>query len=115
MISKSLVTPTIVPFDFGETPVDTLDTASVTCVVSKGDTPIDIQWHFNNGKIHSNDGVMITKASQKTSILTIESARARHAGNYTCIARNKAGQTEHSSELHVIGKLVIYSFHPNTI
>ena len=100
----SKVLPTIFPFDFGEDPVDSLDTVSVSCVVSKGDTPIEIQWHFNGRKIHSNDGILISKASQKNSILTIESARARHAGNYTCLAKNKAGQTEHSSELKVIGK-----------
>lgn len=91
------------PFEFGEEPFDMLTTTTVSCAVIKGDPPIDINWMFNGDNIRTNDGITITKSGQKMSILYIESVQPRHAGNYSCVARNKAGFVEHSSELKVIG------------
>lgn len=91
------------PFDFGVDPVDLMNTVSINCVVSKGDTPIMIEWLFNGDRITSNDGVLITKTGQKISMMSIESVQPRHAGNYTCVARNKAGESQHTAELQVIG------------
>lgn len=78
---------------------------SVQCVITKGDTPIDIGWLFNNRRIDSNDGIVISKMGQKMSTLYIESIRSRHAGIYSCRASNSAGSVEHSSELRVIGNV----------
>lgn len=93
----------IFPFDFGEDPVDTLDTVSINCVVSKGDLPIKIVWLMNGERISSNDGITISKMGPKMSTLYIESIRPRHAGVFSCRAQNKAGSVEHSSQLKVIG------------
>lgn len=101
--SPHQVLPLIFPFDFGEDPVDTMDTVSVNCVVSRGDLPIEIVWLFDGLRVTSNDGITVSKMGPKMSTLYIESIRPRHAGNYSCVARNKAGQVEHSSELKVIG------------
>jgi len=51
----------------------------------------------------SNDGVMITRNNQKVSVLTIEAVKARHRGNYTCYAQNRAGVAQLSSYLHING------------
>lgn len=102
-LSWSLVLPQIHPFDFGD-PVDAFDMATVNCAATKGDLPIDIHWKFNNHKLMgSNDGITITKSGQRISMLSIESARSRHIGNYSCVASNQAGTVEHSSMLYVNG------------
>ena len=78
-------------------------TTSVNCAVAKGDPPIEINWMFNGSKLFTSDGILITKSGQKISFLSIESVQARHAGNYTCVAKNRAGFAEHTSELKVMG------------
>lgn len=52
----------------------------------------------------TNDGIMITKPSQKISILAIDAVKARHRGNYTCHAQNKGGVAQHSAFLSVNGE-----------
>ena len=79
--------------------------ASISCGATKGDLPMYITWLFNGKEMHSNDVISITKSGKRISILTIDSVNYEHAGNYTCVARNKAGFVQHSSELKVIGKL----------
>lgn len=76
---------------------------SISCIVTKGDIPIDISWSFNGRRIVTNDGVLITKSGHKVSMLTIESVHSRHVGTYTCHAANQAGSVEYSSELLVMG------------
>lgn len=51
----------------------------------------------------SNDGVIITRTSKKVSMMTIEAVQARHGGNYTCVAKNKAGIAQHSAYLAING------------
>ncbi|XP_035901233.1 Down syndrome cell adhesion molecule-like protein Dscam2 isoform X19 [Anopheles stephensi] len=97
-----MVPPILLPFDFGEEPADVQSTTTVSCAVAKGDPPIEINWMFNGSKLFTSDGILITKSGQKISFLSIESVQARHAGNYTCVARNRAGFAEHTSELRVI-------------
>jgi Immunoglobulin domain len=85
------------------------DTASTICSVTKGDLPIHIWWTFVddfNGlerNLSTNDGLMITRNSPKVSMLTIDAVKARHRGNYTCHAHNKAGISQHSAFLFING------------
>jgi Immunoglobulin I-set domain len=58
---------------------------------------------YSSYNLSTNDGVVITKPSLKLSLLNIDSVKARHRGNYTCIAQNKAGIAHHSTFLHVNG------------
>lgn len=51
----------------------------------------------------TGDGIVITKPSQKISILAIDAVKARHRGNYSCFASNKGGFTAHSAYLAVNG------------
>lgn len=78
---------------------------STSCTVNKGDLPLDIYWTRNGGRIYTNDGLMVMRNNQRLSVLSIESVRARHAGNYTCVAANSGGVTISSAMLRVNGSL----------
>jgi hypothetical protein len=104
--------PQIVPFTFGEEEFNLDESVTATCSVSKGDLPIHIWWTLSDSyeslteyNISTNDGVMITKASQKISMLAIDAVKARHRGNYTCYARNKAGISQNSAYLAINGSI----------
>ena len=102
------VAPQILPFAFGDEPASWGELVSVTCSVAKGDQPLEISWAFNGTPIDSHHGsdVVIGSTNKKNSVLTIESVAARHAGEYTCSASNRAGATTHSSRLTVNGTCV---------
>lgn len=101
--------PQILPFNFGDEEVNLDELISATCAVSKGDQPIKIWWSLSETdpkeyrNLTTNDGVVITKTSQKVSVLTIEQVQARHTGNYSCFASNRAGTVQHSSYLAING------------
>lgn len=77
---------------------------SVTCSVIKGDIPIVISWAFNGEPIENDQtDVTIGSTNKKNSVLSVEAVAARHAGEYTCSASNKAGATSHSAALFVNG------------
>lgn len=46
---------------------------------------------------------MITRNGQKLSVLNIEAVKARHRGNYSCFAQNKAGVSQQFSYLSING------------
>lgn len=77
--------------------------ATINCAVIHGDTPFEITWRKDGLKIDTNDGIFITRIGQRTSVLTIDSVRSRHAGNYTCHVQNNAGRVEHTANLIVNG------------
>lgn len=94
----------ITPFDFGDEPSNTGEIASVSCMIAKGDLPLDIFWTLNSQPLISGENyIVITKLNSRTSVLSIESLASQHRGMYQCIARNKAGFFQHSSELKVNG------------
>lgn len=97
--------PQIVPFDFGfgDEEINAMDMVSASCTVNKGDLPMKITWMRNNQSIYSNDGVSISRTNQRISILSIESVRDRHSGNYTCIAENSGGSVNYTTSLWVNG------------
>jgi len=43
------------------------------------------------------------RSTQKMSVLSIEAVKARHRGNYTCFAHNKAGVAQQSAYLAING------------
>lgn len=94
--------PQISAFDFGEEAVNSGELVSVTCSVHKGDLPIEIVWYHMGKPISDGQGVVMMK-SKKVNTLTIESVHSESAGEYTCIAKNKAGVASHSAVLNVNG------------
>jgi hypothetical protein len=110
ILSVPQVLPQILPFSFGDEEVNFDETVSATCTITKGDLPIHIWWTLADSydsiaeyNISSNDGIVISKAGNKLSVLNIEAVKARHRGNYSCYARNKAGVAKHSAYLSVNG------------
>lgn len=98
------VAPQIAPFAIAEEPANWGDSISVVCAILKGDLPIEITWALNGMPIRPDrSDINILATTRKNSILSIESVAARHAGEYTCSASNKAGATSHSATLAVNG------------
>jgi hypothetical protein len=104
------VLPQIFPFSFGEESANAGDVIAVQCTVTKGNSPIVISWLFNNTKIKPIDGILILKIGSRISSLSIDSVRSEHSGIYTCVARNAAGLSNHTSHLQVndIIPLILY-------
>lgn len=96
------------PFDFGAEQINLDEMVSATCTVNKGDLPIDITWFHidvngNKKALTTNDGIVITRNNQRISMMSIDAAKARHRGNFTCVAKNKGGIAQHSAILHING------------
>lgn len=102
------VSPQIGAFTFGNEPVNAGDVASVTCVVTKGDFPMDIDWMFQNQPIdEKRQDIIISNVGKRGKQLSIEAVGASHAGEYTCIASNSAGTTTRTAILDVNGTVNI--------
>lgn len=76
---------------------------SITCTISGGTQPVDVIWMLNRVPIEPNFDIVTEKRGKHINVLIIESVKAKHAGNYTCLAQNAAGIVEHTSQLIVIG------------
>lgn len=96
------VAPQILPFDFGEESVNSGESASVQCLVNKGDLPVEISWFHKNRSLVHGDGIIIMK-NRKVNSLTIDPVSSENAGEYTCVATNQAGSASHSAVLNVNG------------
>lgn len=64
-------------------------------------------WLHNNENIKNDEGISINQINRKISTLSIDSVEARHAGEYSCVAKNLAGIATHSANLNVNGKNII--------
>lgn len=107
---KSLhtVPPSITPFDFGIEPANVGEVAMVSCMVAKGDLPLDIFWSLNSIPIVSgHHSFSVTRLNARTSALSIDSLDAQHRGLYKCMARNGAGHADIQSELAVNGASIL--------
>lgn len=115
VVVRLIVSPQIAPISFGDEPVNAGDLVSVQCVVTKGDSPLEITWTFDNQQIRSDRmDVIVSNSGKRVKQLTIESVAARHAGEYTCVASNAAGSTSHSAKLDVNGTRLSTKFpHPD--
>lgn len=80
------------------------DVLSITCVVIKGDLPLDVHWTLDDEPITSGEnGFTIMKLNARTSYLNVDALEAKHRGIYRCIAVNLAGLAEYAAELQVNG------------
>ena len=97
------------PFDFGVDELNFDESVSAMCSITKGDLPLKIWWQFKSDNddysqnLTTSDGVVITRTGQKLSVLNIEAVKARHRGNYSCFAQNKAGVSQHFAYLAING------------
>lgn len=61
-------------------------------------------WYLNNKSIVEYSGISSAKFGKRNLVLNIESVKAEHSGNYTCLANNKAGTVSYTTELKVYGE-----------
>ncbi|VVC30731.1 Immunoglobulin subtype,Immunoglobulin-like domain,Immunoglobulin-like fold,Immunoglobulin subtype [Cinara cedri] len=106
------VLPKIVPFSFGDGPVNSGESIQVVCSVSKGDRPLTISWSFYGEALSSDMGVTTQMLGDTTNFLSIPSTGPSNQGNYTCIAKNSAGSDTYTSQLvvYVLPKILPFSF-----
>ncbi|XP_014598788.1 PREDICTED: Down syndrome cell adhesion molecule-like protein Dscam2 isoform X4 [Polistes canadensis] len=98
-----MVSPQIAPFSIGDEPANWGEQVSAICSIVKGDSPIDIHWSLKGEPItaRTHPDITIQKTGKKTSLLTIDSVTAHHAGEYSCIASNLVGTVTRSAVLSV--------------
>lgn len=101
------VLPKLLPFTFGEEASNLGESTTVQCSLALGDLPVNFTWFLNDEGVDGKYGISTAIFGKKTSVLSIDSLDAQHAGNYTCVAQNAAGQSSHSSELKVMGIFVL--------
>ncbi|XP_048260970.1 Down syndrome cell adhesion molecule-like protein Dscam2 isoform X36 [Bombus terrestris] len=96
-----MVIPKLLPFTFGEKPLNSGQVVTVPCAVVEGDQPLKLRWTLNGHAISPHSGISIVDLGGRGAILSIGSVQATHAGTYTCIAENLAGRHELSADLIV--------------
>lgn len=95
-----LAPPKISPFSFSEESMSFGEFVNLQCTIAGGDLPVKITWTLNEKPFEDYLEIITTK---RISELTIESVSAKHTGNYSCIAENRAGRVNHTAELRVNG------------
>ncbi|XP_043494404.1 Down syndrome cell adhesion molecule-like protein Dscam2 isoform X49 [Polistes fuscatus] len=96
-----MVIPKLLPFVFGEEPLNSGQVVTVPCAVIEGDQPLKLRWTLNGHEISPHSGISVLDLGGRGVILSIGSVQAAHAGTYTCIAENLAGRHELSDDLIV--------------
>ncbi|CAG0885273.1 unnamed protein product [Cyprideis torosa] len=104
--------PEVPPFGFSRDVMEAGDSAQVMCFVRKGDLPIAIQWSFYGKDVVTSMGISTTKVGSRSSVLFIERVAETHTGNYTCTARNSAGEASYTAQLviNVPPKVTSFAF-----
>ncbi|XP_076318854.1 cell adhesion molecule Dscam1-like isoform X5 [Tachypleus tridentatus] len=95
------VPPKIQPFGFPEF-VEEGKLIQVTCGLETHDTADEFQW-FKDGRPLRSDEQWTVLSPGIVSVLVIKSVTTETSGNYTCVARNSAGQDEYTAALQVNG------------
>lgn len=62
-----------------------------------------VEWTLNGQTIPNYLEVSTPKIGKRIHVLSIDSVKADHAGNYSCVATNQAGTAEFTAPLIVIG------------
>lgn len=83
------------------------ESVQMTCHASKGDLPMSITWTFEGKDLSTQMDIETMKMATRTSFLSIASVTGSHSGNYTCIAKNRAGEERYSTTLNVKGILIV--------
>lgn len=96
-----IVVPNILPFDVDQA-LFSGESVQMMCHISKGDIPLEVYWEFN-GQTLSRELGTFTKVGERSSVLMLPSVTGAHSGNYTCIAKNRAGVAFYSTILKITG------------
>ncbi|XP_046664820.1 Down syndrome cell adhesion molecule-like protein Dscam2 isoform X1 [Homalodisca vitripennis] len=97
-----MVPPQLTPFPV--VPVMVGDAAQLSCLASRGDTPLNLSWSYIAPRGQSPKpppGLTVVPVSPVNSLLLISSISEIHRGMYRCDASNLAGHDSHLMELIV--------------
>lgn len=75
----------------------------VFCTVT-GDSPLDITWMKNYEILIPSDTRRIQRWDDYSVVLSLSSISFNDSGNYTCYAKNLAGEAFYTSALYVKGQ-----------
>lgn len=114
-IPNQLAPPKIATFSFGDEPLNFGESASAQCTITGGDEPLKITWLLNGIEIPLYLEVSTSKIGKRINVLSIESVKADHRGNYSCIVTNRAGTAEFTAPLIVIGSFLVVHHKENTL
>lgn len=78
------------------------DFYQLQCSVLQGDPPFRIQWLFENKPLIENQNIRIEN-TKRSSTLVFDAVSGDNMGEYVCVASNKAGFSNSSTELIVKG------------
>lgn len=95
------VTPNILPFDVDQA-LFSGESVQMMCHISKGDTPLEVYWQFN-GQPLTNELGSSSRVGDRSSVLILPAVTGAHSGNFTCVAKNRAGTTSYTTILKIIG------------
>lgn len=76
---------------------------------------MSVQWKLNGVEIPAYLEVSTSKIGKRINVLSIESVKADHRGNYSCVAENQAGTAEFTAPLVVIGSCAQANGYPNFV
>lgn len=96
------VPPRLKQLDTESEPLFMDDYYQMSCSAIHGDHPIQFEWRFRNRTLSSTENIRI-EYTKRSSTLSIEAVSGNNAGEYTCIAWNRAGATNASTHLIVKG------------
>lgn len=79
--------------------------AAISCQIVEGDLPVMFTWTKDGDGLNNGLGVGTSTRNhdEYSSSLIIDHITAEHAGNYTCIAKNAAGEENFTVPLTVNG------------
>jgi hypothetical protein len=98
------VPPVIEPFSFQSDLAESMRTR-VICGVSRGDSPLRLNWLFDGESLMPSLGANVSSLDQYTSILSIPSLSHINSGEYTCVASNQASEVRYTASLQVKGNV----------
>lgn len=101
------VPPKIVPFSFQDEQLSEGMFVRVSCVISRGDLPLNISWLKDFRPLMPEFGLNIRNLDEYSSILSIDYLTTHHNGNYTCLASNTAASATFTAPLLVYGKMSV--------
>lgn len=103
--------PRIALVSTSEAGVEAEDRVTLTCTVSKGDSPLSIVWYRDGVPLPSHgsrsDDITIVSLNAYNSVLGIERVGPRHGGRYSCRAANAAGTDVLTYSLSVNGTFFV--------
>lgn len=95
--------PKLLPIRFGSKKFLEGEMAQASCILKKGDLPVEFVWELDYEMLKSAFEITILNVERTKSILTINPVRTFHQGRYSCLAINAFGRDEVWTTLEVDG------------